>query len=151
MSASREMPGNGTYVGREALDGATADHWRGTFYRENPIGMKSNASFDIWFEPNTSHIKKLVGKCDPPDQQEGSPTLAEANYDSFEEVPPDDSMDQYFDEDEALKKGTRFCIPITPHLNSQVTWRAPGIPAIIPPLHTIEDVRRVIPRILNGY
>merc|ERR1712232_1414830 len=72
MAAEREMPGNGTYVGREHTSTGDLDHWRGTFYRRNPYGMKSNASFDIWLEPNTSHIKKLEGRCDPPDQQEGS-------------------------------------------------------------------------------
>merc|ERR1712217_893115 len=94
---------------------------------------------------------KLVGKCDPPDQQEGSPTLAEANYESFEEVKPGDSMDQYFDDDKALTRGTKFCIPITPHLSSQVMWRAPGIPAMIPPLHIIQDVKKALPEILKEY
>lgn len=151
LAAAREMPGNGTYVGQEDSDSGPVDHWRGTFYRENPEGMHSNASFDIWLDRGTSHIKKLVGRCDPPDQQEGSPTLAMAYYDSFEEVAPDDSLDEYFDGDAELMKSTKHCIPVTPGLSSQVAWRAPGIPQAIAPLHTMEAMQEVIPRVLEEY
>merc|ERR1712050_776839 len=114
------------------------------FYRENPVGMKSNASFDIWLDPATAHIKKLVGRCDPPDAREGSPTEAVANYDSFEEVVASDSMDQYFDGDHELTRALRFCIPLTPHI-SGVGFSAPGIPSLIPPLASLKEVQAILP------
>jgi hypothetical protein len=151
LAAAAQMPGNGSYVGRETLEGADADHWLGTFYRENPYGMKSNASFDIWFDPVTAHIRQVVGKCDPPDAQEGSPTEAMAHYDSFEEVSEEDTMNEYFDDDKSLARGTRFCIPITPHLSSDIIFRAPGIPAVVGSLLSIREVQDALPDILAEY
>ena len=64
-------PANGLYIGEETVHGHRAHHWFAGYKRQNPFGMKSNASFDLWLDAESSSIVKLEGKCDPPDVASG--------------------------------------------------------------------------------